>query len=468
MRGMIGIRMIGIQPRQRALCAVWALLLGGCAALSPPARTDGSGLDVRADRLIVVTVANAPVPVSFDVGSTPHPYAAPRPYTAARAARAQGAALARDYHLRILREWPIAALKVDCFVYALAPDRDRASVLEQLANDARVRLAEPLQLFDTQAFPAAKRDGIAASNAVPNIGYAGGDAYNDPYFRFQQGFRAIGADLAQRRSRGGGVRVAIIDTGVDVRHPDMAHAALVQDFFSEDAAAFRSDRHGTAVVGIIAAAVNNHIGIVGMAPDVRLQIYKACQPIRPGALAAQCNSFTLAQALDAAIVARAQVVNLSLYGPNDPLLAALVRSGQRRGCVFVGALPASGRLDGFPLSITGVIAAGEPGSSSGSGRADTVLHAPGREILSLAPAGRYDFVSGSSFATAYVTAAIAMLRARAPSLDSAALRAVLASTQRGSGDALINICSALARVMPDNGTTGVTRCTARASQLAAQ
>ena len=59
---------------------------------------------------------------------------------------------------------------------------------------------------------------------------------------------------------------------------------------------FETDRHGTGVAGIIGADANNNVGIVGVAPSARLQIYKACQPLQPHSLEAQCNSFTLAQA----------------------------------------------------------------------------------------------------------------------------------------------------------------------------
>jgi subtilisin family serine protease len=70
--------------------------------------------------------------------------------------------------------------------------------------------------------------------------------------------------------------VAIIDTGIDTRHPDLAgRTLLTRNYIDDDAAAFRGDRHGTQIAGLIAAAANNGIGIVGVAPDVRLLAYKA-------------------------------------------------------------------------------------------------------------------------------------------------------------------------------------------------
>jgi subtilisin family serine protease len=93
-----------------------------------------------------------------------------------------------------------------------------------------------------------------------------------------------------------------------------------------------------------------------------------------------------------------------------------------------------------------------------------VLHAPGREILSLAPGGRYDFATGSSFAAAHVTGAIALLRARVPGVDAATLSAVLqrTRTQDEQGDR-INVCAALEAVQPQDNCTHSARAVATAT-----
>src|SRR5207244_2238890 len=97
----------------------------------------------------------------------------------------------------------------------------------RLTKDPRVRLAQPLNKFKTfTAF------------------------YNDPYIGLQRGFAAIRAPEAQLRSRGYGVRVAIIDTGVDTAHPDLGGRVRVrQNFVDEDGGQFTRDRHGTEVAG---------------------------------------------------------------------------------------------------------------------------------------------------------------------------------------------------------------------------
>jgi subtilisin family serine protease len=355
---------------------------------------------------------------------------------------------------------------VQCLVFALPPEADRAELLRRLAADRRVRVTQPMQVFD--ALGGHDSSGQLPATTSTTFGASSGSlatyGYNDPYVGLQHGFAAIQAGAAQQWSRGEGVSIAIIDTGVEVSHPDLAgRVASARNFIDNDMTAFETDRHGTGVAGIIGADANNNLGIVGVAPAARLQIYKACQPLQPQSLEAQCNSFTLALALDAAIAAGAQIVNLSLGGPPDPLLAQLISYGQRRGMVFVGAVPEDGRLDGFPLGIAGVIAVDQ---TERAGTSDAVLRAPGRDVLSLAPAGRYDFATGSSFAAAHVTGAIALLRARVPGLDAAALFAVLQRTRTHDeqGDR-INVCAALAAVEPQDDCTHSARAVATATVM---
>ena len=121
--------------------------------------------------------------------------------------------------------------------------------------------------------------------------------------------------------------------------------------FVPEHAAAGSLRHGTAMAGLIAAVANNHIGIVGIAPLAQVEVFEACWQLQPDNDAAACNTFTLAQALAAALASGAPLVNLSIAGPSDPLLSALVEQGMKRGITFVGAVPAGPA--GFPTSIPG-------------------------------------------------------------------------------------------------------------------
>lgn len=417
-----------MKPRDVAI--VLAAALASCAQLPPAApppfgdRHFWEQVDER--RLIVLAVANPPEPAPVHAGSSQRSYDTLPRYAAGMGARTSLAVVAEAYGLHPLAAWPIASLRLHCAVFKIPDGATRKALLLRLAQDPRVRLAQPLQDFTTLT-----------------------SSYNDPYFALQQGFSEIQAAEAQQWSRGIGVRVALIDTGVDAGHPDLlGRVSLQRDFVGGDARSAATDRHGTEVAGVIAANANNRVGIVGVAPEVRLLSFKACWSLRADGDEARCNSFTLAQALSAAIESGAQIINLSLGGPADPLLEALLGHALEHGVIVVGAMPPGGRRVGFPSGLPGVIAVD---TLDGTGAA---LRAPGNEVLTLTPGGHYDFASGSSLSAAYVSGAVALLLSRDAQLKPPAVAELL----RGSGHdgarsgGAINICRALAAIaanLPD-------------------
>jgi subtilisin family serine protease len=259
----------------------------------------------------------------------------------------------------------------------------------------------------------------------------------------QKNVAQMSIERAQGVARGEGVRVAIIDTGADLGHPDLRpRAATGRNFVDADEHAFRADAHGTAVAGLIGAVPNNALGIVGVAPDAQLLVYKACWRNESGGGSA-CNSFTLAQALTAAIEAHADIINLSLNGPSDPLLERLARRGMEQGAIIVGAMPRDGERSGFPAGVPGVIVADALESAHD---APGVLRAPGRELISLAPDGRYDYYSGSSLAAAEVSGLVALLKSGDRRIDARQAQALLAgsATELSRG---VDACAALAALL---------------------
>lgn len=387
---------------------------------------DWSNADASA-RMIVVTVADRPDPGPM-VGATPRGYAGPADYSGGERAVAVAARIAEEHGLHEVSSWPIDLLRVRCLVFALPEHVERDDIIARLAGDRRVRLVQPLQAFETLTVPVAQ--------GVP--------AYNDPYVGLQHAFAAIEGASAQRWSRGDGVRVAVIDAGVDSAHPDLAGRIAVQRDFVEPAREVpRAERHGTEVAGAMAASANNRLGIVGVAPGARLHAYRACWTTAAGR--AGCNSFTLALALGAAIAADVRVINLSLGGPRDALLEQLVEQALARGIIVVGAVPPGGAMDGFPVGIAGVVAVAADGDGV---RAEGVLVAPGRDVLTLQPGGSFDYASGSSLAAAQVSGAFALLVSLRPRLAGTALAALLARTRRADG--VISACRAIAELRASN------------------
>ena len=267
------------------------------------------------EQYLLVTVVNEPAPLPSRAGSTLRGYDGAASYSVTRSARSLAHAIAADYQLQEVTAWPITALRVHCILYRIPTADSREHMLARLSADPRVKLAQPLQSFATSA--------AAAVDA----------RYNDPYVGLQRGLWEMSVVAAHRWSRGDGATVAIIDTGVAASHPDLSgRIQATRNFVDHDEAQFERDRHGTEVAGVIAAVGNNGQGIVGVAPRVHLLALKACWQSTAGGSGAVCNTFTLAQALGAAINANADVINLSLVGPADPTACGADTSGNRARC----------------------------------------------------------------------------------------------------------------------------------------
>ena len=419
------------------LAPVLGILVSACAStpLTVHSRSSVHGLDDAPERYIVAAVDNGSLTLATHAGATPRAYDRLTAYGATSQARRLMRDLENDYGLREITSWPIDPLHMHCAVLEMPESANRDSVLAALASDRRVRLAQPLQTFATQTA-----------------------TYDDPYVGLQRGFQQMDVADAHAWSRGNGVKIAIIDTGADIEHPDLkGSVSTAANFVDDDTRRFRSDRHGTEIAGVIAAVANNREGIVGIAPDARLLIFKACWQVQEGIDAALCNSLTLAKALVAALDAHVQIVNLSLAGPQDPLLRDLIAEGLHRGIVFVGAAPPSEPSGGARfLDQSGVLEVASSGSPPTNG---SPVYAPGREILTLLPDGHYDFASGSSLATAHVTGAVALLLAKNPQLTAVGIyRVLLKTSSHTPSDAgifdSIDACAAVVAVVGHGSCKG--------------
>ncbi|WP_377159310.1 S8 family serine peptidase [Roseateles sp. UC29_93] len=472
-----------------------AILVAALASASPTRAAEGGG-DASAAaitaaapspakapsdaRLIILAVEDRGEPLPGAGGSARGDYRRMAGYAGSARALAMSEALAREYGLREQSAWTIAPLNLRCMLYALGAGDDADAVLARLRQDARVKLAQPLNEFETLNDPAPEAPVPSPSSlsspsspsapASPPASALGASApislYNDPYFGLQKGFQQMSAAALQQVSVGARVKVAVIDTGVDARHPDLLGQVSGQrDYVAGGGALVDAvpERHGTEVMGLIVAKVNNHQGIVGVAPGAVVTSYRACwtDAARAGAgpaagpAPARCNSFTLAQALGAAIADGAEVINLSLGGPSDPLLTKLAQHALSRGAVLVAAAP-PGRLGkGFPSEVPGALVVASTGEAAGS---EGWLAAPGRSVLTTVPGGGYDIDAGSSLAAAHATGVIALLRAAAPGADAERLKRALLGSMGVSGS--INACAA-ARAL---GVAGL-RCDAPARGL---
>ena len=358
----------------RLLCVV-CLLLAGCAGLSGRTPADAGGTELL---------------VMFDAKSRGHfrpdgvggGYGAPD-QRARVMVRAR--AVADRHRLTVDGDWPMPSLGIYCVLVHVAADRRIEDVISGIESEPGVAWAQPVQEFRV----------LGAQ---------------DPYYRLQTAARELRLDEMHDHATGRGVTVAQIDTGVDTAHPDLA-GRIAESANFIDGEDWRAERHGTAIAGIIAGASGNRVGIVGVAPDARLYALRAC---RESGEAASCTTFSLAKAMEFAIQRGVRIVNLSLTGPKDRLLGALIDRMARDGTIVVGAVDRTRADGGFPASHRTVVAAG---SSRFPIAGKATLVAPGNDVLTAVPAAQWGYVTGDSFAAAHVSGLAALFSQRVPKLD---------------------------------------------------
>lgn len=344
-------------------------------------------------------------------------YGAPAGGAQARTARA----LAREYGLAVVTEWPMPALGVRCFVAEVNGGRTREEVVDRLAADPRVESVQAMQTFRVLG---------------PDVGDGA------------QPHRQVIARIDDRRpaATGKGVVVAQIDTGVDVGHPAL-RAQVTETHNFVDGTPFGPEFHGTAVAGVIVAKTGSHLA--GIAPGALLVALRACWPDHAGAAAAVCDTFTLAKALQFVLVRDPQVVNLSLGGPRDRLLERLLDKVLARGITVLGATDPNASGETFPAHHPGVVAVATAWSPRVP--AGAVL-LPGADVLTTLPDARWGLVSGTSFATAHVAGLTALLLECSPRLKptevAVKLRAALPNTSSASTAAVPDVCALLAGTSP--------------------
>ncbi|MDG4767866.1 S8 family serine peptidase [Solwaraspora sp. WMMD406] len=232
----------------------------------------------------------------------------------------------------------------------------------------------------------------------------------------------LAVSRAHQLSRGSGVRVAVVDTGV-AGHPDLRdNLTTGVDLVTSDpaAATIDDDGHGTSVAGLIAAHGRpDGSGVLGIAPRATLI------PVRDRVRSGDALPDQLAAGIDAAVRAGADVINVSTSSAPSPSLAAAVQAALAADVVVVAAAGNRPRDVGvaFPAFVDGVVAVGavgrdgeyDPISVTGSRISVT---APGVQMHSTTPDGGYLASTGTSTATAVVSGAVALIRSRFPTMTA--------------------------------------------------
>jgi type VII secretion-associated serine protease mycosin len=265
---------------------------------------------------------------------------------------------------------------------------------------------------------------------------------NDPYLSKQWGWFDIHADKAYASGyQGKGVVVAVLDTGVDHKHPDLK-ANIVEgwNFVDNNNDTTDLDGHGTHVAGIIAATSNNRVGIAGIAPEAKIMPLKVLSE-SGGAW------INLDKAILYAANHGAKIISMSLGGQvttvlSPTVLAAILIAYQKNVTLVAAAGNENTSAKSYPAAYPNVIAVSAisqnhtRASFSNYGNYITFA-APGVEILSTMPtypvtlitqygiSENYDYLTGTSMACPFVSGVVALLLSKYPGLTPKMVRDTL-------------------------------------------
>ena len=338
---------------------------------------------------------------------------------------------------------PAAALAADSAEPWVAVVRDGDSIrVERVeastASDAARRVDR-----ETGGAPILALDVDTRASATGSVGALG----SDPLRSVQWALDQLAFESVRETVEPSTVTVAILDSGVDGRHEDLAGVVLPGWDANAERPGADTDTygHGTHVAGIVAALAGNGLGGSGAAPDVRIL------PVRVLDNDGSGWSSTIAEGIRWAADHGADVINLSLGGPNPSAAyrAAIDYAVNKRNAVVVASAGneyESGNPVSYPAAEPDAIAVGASTSSGGRARFSNTgayvdLAAPGTSILAPCPMGAtacsdtspYTRMSGTSMAAPFVSAAAALLRAARPDASAAQIRDWLAVTATDAG-----------------------------------
>ncbi|MEA2195112.1 MAG: hypothetical protein QOG42_1546 [Solirubrobacteraceae bacterium] len=341
-------------------------------------------------------------------------------------------------------------------------------------------------MFGTRPRPLRPLAALVAALAL-GASAAPAQAASDPMLDDQWGLTdaATGAPEAWTQSRGNGIVVAVLDSGVQLNHPDLAdslwrnpgeipangidddHNGYVDDVNGANIKALNGNvdddnGHGTHVAGIIAAQAGNGIGGSGIAPGAKIMSVKVLDANRAG------DSSLLAKGIHYAVDQGAKILNVSINGDgtSPDLDAALAYAGAHGATVVASAgnnnrdiditpsYPASS-TDPAVLTVTATQTTGSLLSIANRGLRSVDLAAPGGNILSTARGSGYELREGTSMAAPFVAGSLALMAAARTDLPQSALRAALVQSAPQPkllagllGSGALNVAAALHSILP--------------------
>ncbi len=233
-------------------------------------------------------------------------------------------------------------------------------------------------------------------------------------------------------ARGSDVVVAVIDSGIDVGHPELA--GVVTGAFDALGTKEKPHFHGTAIAGAIASRAK----LMGVAPAARILAIQAFGAV---GTTAEATSMAILKSIEYATLRNARVINMSFAGPTaDPGLARHLSAARLNGAVLIAAAGNFGPKSPpqYPAADPNVIAVTATDADDKLFKASNIgphvaIAAPGVDILLPEPEGNYQLRSGTSFAAAHVSGIAALILERKPGLSPDIVRQILLATARDLG-----------------------------------
>ncbi len=323
--------------------------------------------------------------------------------------------LARRYNLTRLDSQSFPLIGTTIYRWHINGRRSVPDTIGAIEDQRVVARAQPNYLFTLQA------DATTATTKT-----RGGDSA-------QYALGKLQIERAHQVATGKDIPIALIDSEIDVKHPDL-NGAITKSFdpLGGDA---KPHPHGTAMAGAIAA----HGKLSGIALGPHLLAARAFDNT---AGEAKGTSFAIYKSLQWAADNGARVINMSFAGPADPDMHRMLAAAYEKGIVLVAAAGNAGPNSPplYPAADPDVIAVTATDSNDGlfkmANRGSYIaVAAPGVEILALAPGDSYQITTGTSVAAAHVSGIAAMLLEEKPSLTPNEVRSIIMSTAKPLGSA---------------------------------
>jgi hypothetical protein len=290
--------------------------------------------------------------------------------------------------------------------YRITDHRSVPDVIRDLETEQQVTWAQPNYIFKLEGVETAQK-GLASA---------------------QYTLAKMHLPEAHRVTEGDGTLVAVIDSGIDEQHADLAGAVV--DRFDAVGGDAQAHAHGTAMAGAISA----HGALTGTAPRANILAIRAFSG-NEGKPGADGTTAHVIEGLNWAYEHHARIVNMSFAGAFDPLLALAISQAHQKDMILIAAAGNEGpsAKPAYPAADPNVIAVTatdrEDKIFSASNRGSYIaLAAPGTDIIAAAPSNSYQFSSGTSIAAAHISGVVALLLSEKPDLGADTIRRVLKDT----------------------------------------